>query len=152
MHYPFLIRLFSREDSKCNIKEIVDKKKQLEYGDIELHSQDNGLLYCELKTDRHFNSPNIFLEDISNSVKNTLGNILISKGDVLSYGFLFEHKLTKQYIYDLHDLKEWYLLNREKYKLFIIPNYNNSKEWIYNTLGRAIPRKIIENFLIGKIE
>ena len=144
--------MFSRDDYRCKIKEITNKKKQLEYGDIEIWSQDKGMIYCELKTDRHFKSPNVFLEDISNSIKNTLGNIIVSEGDVLSYAYFSNYALIKQYVYDLHDLKAWYLLNRDKYHQFIIPNYNNQKIWIYNTLGRTVPREDIEVFLIGKLE
>jgi hypothetical protein len=158
LHYEFLQIVYERNDGDIEIKEEQDVENQRKGIDIWLISSDGGSLPVELKTDKHVELPcvnNVFLEDVSNTKTGALGWTLKCESLVLSYGFynIKTGILERQYLYDMHDLKQWYAKNRndpifnKKYPLK--PPIENHG---YLTIGRAIPREIIEDFLIAKRE
>jgi len=150
LHYPLLKEYFARDpNNPVEVVEIQDRTLQFKGIDLELHSRDGGTLQVELKTDRHVLSPNLFLEDVSNSQTGTLGWTLKCEADVLSYGFLNERLptiLTRQYLYDMMSLRQWYKTHREAYRQCQIPNKG------YFTIGRPVPITDLEFFLIIKQE
>ncbi len=147
-HYPFLIAHFSNGYNKITVHEVMDLDRQLRGIDIELHTPDGTVLTGELKTDRHTQSPNIFLEDVSNSKSGSAGWTLKCESDILSYGFCDPTAtvLVKLFVYDMQALKGWYQQHRGDYPLIKIPNRT------YNTFGRPVPRSDIVDFLIFQRE
>ncbi len=147
-HYPFLIAHFSNGYKIITVQEVTDLDQQLRGIDIELHTPDGTVLTGELKTDRHTQSPNIFLEDISNSESGSLGWTLKCESDILSYGFCdpTASVLVKLFVYDMQALKGWYQQQRGNYPLKKIPNRG------YDTFGRPVPRSDIVGFLIFQRE
>ena len=66
-------------------------KEQQKYGDISLKINNKGKLNTikyEIKTDVYTNSPNLFLEHISNTEKNTLGCFLATEANFVLYYFI----------------------------------------------------------------
>jgi len=148
LHYPYLILYSSRRYSYVRVVEVKDKELQSRGIDIKLLSDDGGSLTIELKTDTHVNSPNIFLEHISNNQTGEIGCTLKCESEVLSYGYFDwkKKKLVKLYLYDMQGLRDWFLKNMYKY---IIKRIRNEG---YDTFGCPVPRKDIKQFLIVKFE
>lgn len=147
-HYPHLIAFFSRRYARVAIEEVMDLNQQMKGIDIKIYAPDKAVLKGELKNDKHVNSPNIFLEDVSNSASGSPGWTEKCESEFLSYGFCdpTSNKLTKLFVYEMQPLKRWYQANKENYRVCPIPNDG------YFTYGRPVPWEDIEQFLLYKWE
>lgn len=112
----------------------VDKIITLKNGDI--------IKIEEKIRDRKYKNKDIVIEEQSNVEKQTHGWIYYSESDYIAYSW-FVNGLSKILIIDMKKLKEWYLKNKEKYKL-VFTETNN----LYHTSFRIIPIEDIKNMIL----
>ena len=145
LHYENLHNYISNNDELMVwLRQINDLESQKRGIDVRAQVSDGSRHNIELKTDRHTESPNLFLEDISNYENKQLGWTMKCEADMLSYGF-YDKKcdcLKRQYIIDMPKLKEWFRENYRNYDPKTIKNIG------YRARGRAVPIEDIKEFML----
>lgn len=146
-HIELLTNFLSKYGNMVGIIEISDKETQKRGIDLRICFKKGHSITIELKTDRHLTSPNIFLEDISNTKTNAIGWTMKCESTFLSYGFynFKDNNLDRLYLYKMQKLKDWFKGHYRNYEAKFIKN----KE--YYARGRAIPTKDVKDFLIKEL-
>lgn len=93
----------------------------------------------EIKGDRYHHTGNLFFETISNDKKNTPGCFLYTEANYLFYYFVYSKEL---HILPMPETRNWFLENEHLYtKTVKTSTVNNAGEFMYNTLGKLLPKK-----------
>ena len=148
LHFPNVQKFIKGDDWFTYLTEIADLEEQKKGIDLKVYKHDRSQITVELKTDRHINSPNLFLEDVSNYKTKKLGWTMKCEADLLSYGF-YDKKcdcLTRQFIMDMPRVKKWFWKNRVNYEEKHIKNKG------YNAMGRAVPIEDLKEFILWDME
>lgn len=148
LHFDHIEKYLSEGFYMTDLIEIEDIEAQQKGIDIQVDLDDGREITVELKTDRHIDSPNLFLEDVSSFENKKEGWTIKCDADILSYGFYDKqcNCLKRLYFLDMPKLKTWFRQNYKNYEPKEIQNIG------YHSRGRAVPIKDIENFILWKMD
>jgi hypothetical protein len=105
----------------------------------------------EVKSDRQYATGNYFLETISNEQKGTPGCFLYTEADFVYYFFIDKKEL---HIFKMPETRDWFLQHMNRFRERKTSTYGNRNyaESIYITVGRLVPRNVLQNELSDIVE
>ena len=144
LHFNHIERYLSQGFYMTDLIEINDIEMQRDGIDVQVDLDDGREIKIELKTDKHIDSPNLFLEDVSSFESKSVGWTMKCKADILSYGFYNEEteSLERLYFFHMPRLRKWFRKHYKKYEPKRIQNNG------YHSRGRAVPIEDIKDFLL----
>lgn len=97
--------------------------------------------YIEIKTDKHHNTGNYFLEVIGNDYKGTPGGMIYTKADYVFYYFI---NIKQLHVIDRVSLQKWIINNGQALKYVDVPTVDNYNNFLYNTVGALVSRELLK--------
>lgn len=103
--------------------------------------QGKRMYMVEIKADSHNNSPNLFMETISNDVKNTPGCMLATRSDYIIYYYERSRELVTM---ETKPMQAWLRENMHKYRSISVAtgNKDGSDTW-YRSHGILVRKSVI---------
>lgn len=134
-----------------NVIEVQDVRDLSEYRskdiDFLVHTYDEkkkkfSCEAIEVKTDKYYQTGNIFAETVSNINKNTKGCFIKTECDYMYYLFLPQNIL---YILPMKKVKKWFLDNYDNFITKMTSTCDTDGTVLYKSLGKLIPRERISS-------